>query len=169
MATLSEILQGKISKDGFSKAYVASQLGVGERTIEYYLSGERKPDFDNLLKLSTLLGFELNELVEPKVRVNKPSELKQSKPHGNNNGNYISLLESNDRFFKHEYAQMLLSLRELIGLSKKQEELIKLNLEHIGTVEALQKGIDPDVVHEQINNQIADMGPSEEMGNDGHN
>jgi transcriptional regulator with XRE-family HTH domain len=165
MATLSEILQGKISKDGLSKTYVASELGVGERTIEYYLSGERKPDFDNLLKLSTLLGFELNELTEPKVRDNK-SVPKNGKSRGNNNSNYVSLLESNDQFFKNEYAQMLLSLKELIGLNKKQEALLKVNLQHVGIIEALQKGVEPEVVQEQINNQIADIGPSEERDND---
>jgi transcriptional regulator with XRE-family HTH domain len=170
MATLSEILQRKISKDGYSKAYVASELKVGERTIEYYLSGERKPDFDNLLKLSALLGFELNELSEPKVRDNKP-EPKQKSPKQisskeSKNDNYVSLLESNDQFFKQEYAQMLLSLRELIGLSKRQEALLKLNLQHVGAVEAFQKGVEADVVQEQINIQIAEMASFGETDND---
>jgi hypothetical protein len=79
---------------------------------------------------------------------------------------YIALLENNDKFFKNEYAQMLLSLKELIGLNKKQEALLKLNLQHVGAVEALQKGVEPEVVQEQINNQIADMGASEETDND---
>jgi hypothetical protein len=43
---------------------------------------------------------------------------------------------------------------------------LKLNLQHVGAVEALQKGVEPEVVQEQINIQIADMGPSEEMDND---
>jgi hypothetical protein len=82
------------------------------------------------------------------------------------NDNYLKLLEDNDRFFKNEYAQMMLSLKELIALGRKQEALLKLNLQHIGAVEALQKGVEPEVVQEQINIQIADMGPSEEMDND---
>jgi hypothetical protein len=79
---------------------------------------------------------------------------------------YMKLLESNDQFFKNEYAQMLLSLKELIGLSKKQKALLKLNLQHVGAVEALQKGVEPDVVQEQINTQISEIGPSDEMDND---
>jgi len=79
---------------------------------------------------------------------------------------YLKLLESNDQFFKNEYSQLLLSLNKLINLHRKQEALIKLNLEHVGTVEALQKGIEPEVVHEQINNQIAELGTSEQTDND---
>lgn len=78
MASLSEILKEKISKGGFSKTYVASQLEVGERTIEYYMSGEREPSIEGLIKLSIILGFQLNELSEQNVRQNndatKPQE-----------------------------------------------------------------------------------------------
>lgn len=84
----------------------------------------------------------------------------------NNQDKYLKLLEGNDHFFKTEYAQLLLSLNKLIDLHRKQEALIKLNLEHVGNVEALQKGIEPEVVHEQINNQIAELGTYEEMDND---
>lgn len=70
MASLSEILKEKISKDGFTKTYVASQLEVGERTIEYYMSGEREPNIEGLVKLSIILGFQLNELSEHSVRAN---------------------------------------------------------------------------------------------------
>jgi transcriptional regulator with XRE-family HTH domain len=165
MATLSSIIKDKIATGGFSKAYIASELGVGERTIEYYMTGERKPDLDNLIKLSSMLGFQLNELTEQEVRKDKPSS-KQRKTNGGVDNSYVSLLESNDRFFKNEYAQLLISLNKLIDLSKKQEALLKLNLQHVGAVEALQKGVEPEVVQEQINIQIADMGPSEEMDND---
>jgi transcriptional regulator with XRE-family HTH domain len=166
MATLSEILKTKITKDGISKAYVASELGVGERTIEYYMSGQREPDLAGLIKLSNLLGFQLNELSEQSVR-GPNYDQKGNKQNGkNDNSGYVALLESNDKFFKHEYAQMLLSLNKLIDLGKRSEALIKLNLEHTGNVEALQRGVDPEVIHEQINNQIADMGPSDEKGND---
>lgn len=71
---------------------------------------------------------------------------------------YIKLLEDNDRFFKTEYHNLLLSLNKIMEIGMRSEELIKLNLEHIGNVEALQKGVDPGDVHEQINNQIAGIG-----------
>lgn len=83
-----------------------------------------------------------------------------------NSNPYLKLLEENDRFFKNEYSKILSSLERLIGLGMKQEALIKLNLEHTGNVEALQKGVEPEVVHEQINNQIAELGASGETDND---
>lgn len=83
-----------------------------------------------------------------------------------NQDKYIRLLEENDRFFKTQYHAILANLSRLVEIGKRSEELIKLNLEHTGIVEALQKGVDPDVVHEQINIQIAELGASEEMGND---
>lgn len=93
----------------------------------------------------------------------------QDNDANNNQDKYLKLLEENDRFFKTQYHGILTSLSKLIEIGRRSEELIKLNLEHTGTVEALQKGVDPDVVHEQINNQIAELGASEEMGNGGHN
>lgn len=168
MATLSDILKDKITKEGFSKTYVASELGVGERTIEYYISGERKPDLDNLIKLSLLLGFQLNDLTEQPVRANE-SKQSQGKSKGSDKGNYVSLLESNDHFFKNEYAQLLISLNKLIDLGMKQEALIKLNLQHMGVIEALQKGEDVDEIQAQINSQIAEIGPYEQRDTDDGN
>jgi len=68
MASLSKILKDKFPTSGLSKAYIADQLGVGERTIEYYISGEREPNIKGLIKLSEILGFQLNELSEQIVR-----------------------------------------------------------------------------------------------------
>lgn len=82
---------------------------------------------------------------------------------------YLNLLEENDRFFKSEYAQMLVSLNKLIGLGMKQEALIKLNLQHTGVVEALQKGEDVDEIQAQINSQIAEIGPYEQRDSDDGN
>lgn len=89
----------------------------------------------------------------------------QGKHLNDNQDKYIKLLEGNDNFFKNEYAQMLASLKELIGLSMKQEALLKLNLQHVGVVEALQKGEDVDGIQAQINNQIAEIGPYEQKDN----
>lgn len=120
-------------------------------------------------RLAEIAGVTVND-IKNKPLTEKDINLKVEKVEhakGNSdNSNYIKLLESNDRFFKNEYAQMLLSLRELIGLSKKQEALLKLNLQHVGAVEALQQGVDPEVVQEQINIQIAEMASSGEMDND---
>lgn len=82
---------------------------------------------------------------------------------------YMRLLEGNDQFFKTEYAKILSSLEQLIGLGQKQEALIKLNLQHTGVVEALQKGEDVDEIQAQINNQISEIGPYKQKGNDDDN
>lgn len=161
MPTIAEILKSKITKNGKSKTYVASKLDVTEKTIENYMRGIREPDATTLVKLSQILEFSLNELSEQNV----PISQKEKRPVGGNP--YVALLESNDQFFKKEYAQMLISLNKLIDLGKRSEALIKLNLEHIGNVEAIQMGVSPEEIHEQINNQIVEMGPSEQMGNDG--
>jgi transcriptional regulator with XRE-family HTH domain len=161
MPTLSEILNKQFPTSGLSKSYLATQLEVSEKTIENYINGKREPELEKVIKLSTILGFQLNELSEQNVPKTNNIPLVNNKSKGDKD--YVALLESNDKFFKHEYAQMMLSLKELIALCRKQEALIKLNLQHTGAVEALQKGVEPEVVQEQINNQIADIEPYEEM------
>lgn len=67
MPSLSQILTAKIGKHGKSKAYIASQLGVSEKTIENYMNGKREPKQQALTKLATLLDFNLNDLFEQNV------------------------------------------------------------------------------------------------------
>lgn len=86
MASLSKILKDKFPNSGLSKAYIADQLGVGERTIEYYISGEREPTLKGLVKLSELLGFQLNELSEHTVRESDNRPKVKNKDKTKNNG-----------------------------------------------------------------------------------
>lgn len=74
---------------------------------------------------------------------------------------YMKLLEDNDRFFKTEYHNLLVSLKELVAQGQRSERLLKLNLQHVGIVEALQKGVEEDEVQAQIGNQIAGIGEDE--------
>lgn len=67
MPLLTEILAAKIGKNGKSKAYVADQLGVSERTVENYMNGTRQPKPGALVKLSNILGFNLNDLTVQNV------------------------------------------------------------------------------------------------------
>jgi transcriptional regulator with XRE-family HTH domain len=67
MPSLSEILISKIGKHGKSKAYVASQLGVSEKTIENYMNGKRNPQPKAIIKLASILSFNLNDLSEQNV------------------------------------------------------------------------------------------------------
>lgn len=67
MPDLAKILKDKFTSGGYSKAYVAAELGVTERTIENYMNGNRQPKPDVLVRLSAMLGFELSELSEQNV------------------------------------------------------------------------------------------------------
>jgi hypothetical protein len=80
---------------------------------------------------------------------------------------YIRLLEQNDQFFKTQYHNLLISLNTIIAQGQKSEVLLKLNLQHVGAIEALQRGLEPDVVQEQINSQIASLSPDDNTDNDG--
>jgi transcriptional regulator with XRE-family HTH domain len=64
MPTLSEILKSKIDKNGKSKTYVASKLGVTEKTIENYINGKRQPKPQALSILAKLLDFDLNSIAD---------------------------------------------------------------------------------------------------------
>lgn len=68
MASLTEILKSRIGKGGKSKAYVASVLGVSERTVENYINGKRQPKPEVLVQLAEILGFSLEELSGQSVR-----------------------------------------------------------------------------------------------------
>lgn len=78
MPTLAEILNTKIGKGGKSKAYVADQLSVSERTVENYMNGTRNPKPEALIKLATILGFNLNDLVVQNVPNNNGSSIHEA-------------------------------------------------------------------------------------------
>jgi hypothetical protein len=143
---------------------LASIIGAkGKGTITEILGKRQNIQPDQWEKFKLHFGISTEKSALKTVQYN------DSTKEYSQNDKYVSLLENNDRFFKNEYAQLLSSLNKLIDLSKKQEALLKLNLQHVGAVEALQKGVEPEVVQEQINIQIADMGASEETDNDADN
>lgn len=127
-------------------------------------------------EISTRLGYEgktLTQLLSKGDNLdhayNSLNLLLEGLKNSTNSNPYVRLLEENDRFFKNEYAQMLISLNRIIDLGKKSEALLKLNLQHTGIIEALQKGADVDEIQAQINSQIADIGPSEQTDSDDGN
>jgi transcriptional regulator with XRE-family HTH domain len=67
VASISEILSREIGKNGKSKTYIADKLDVTEKTVENYMNGKREPKIADLIKLSSLLGFHLDELSEQNV------------------------------------------------------------------------------------------------------
>jgi len=74
------------------------------------------------------------------------------------NAEYVSLLKSNDAFFKGQYsafnAQVLANLTALVSQAKNLEALIKISLEHTGNIEAHQLGIAPAEIHDKINKDV---------------
>lgn len=118
MASLSKILKDKLPNSGLSKTYIANQLEVSERSVEYYISGEREPTLKGLIKLAELLGFQLNELSEHNVRsVESKPQVKQS---GKNKGLDIEAL------FKELHSKLdsnlIVLLNELTDIYNQQVE-----------------------------------------------
>lgn len=67
MAELYKILKERREAKGLTSAEIASQLGLSERMYNYYETGEKKPKLQNIIKLSEILNFDLNNLNEIKV------------------------------------------------------------------------------------------------------
>lgn len=82
MPSVSEILNREIGKPGKSKAYVADQLNVSERTIENYMKGSRQVKPDVLVKLSEILDFSLSELNEQNVPNTNRAPIQEEKKKG---------------------------------------------------------------------------------------
>lgn len=92
--TLGEVLTEKIASSGKSKAWVASQLDVSERTIENYMKGTRSPKPEGLIKLGQILNFEIVDFV-PLVPLEKTKEVKAHKDIYKGGNQYLRLLEDN--------------------------------------------------------------------------
>lgn len=117
MATIAEILKSKISKGSKSKAYVASQLDVTEKTIENYMNGKREPDASTLVKLSQLLDFSLNDLSEQSVPGGNFEIPKKTKPVSDNFTEALAIIKQ-----QNEFLQRLME-SNLAGLSQDLREL----------------------------------------------
>lgn len=51
---------------GYSQRRAAEEIGVTRSAIGMYETGERKPSFDVIVKLSDLYGYNLNLTANPK-------------------------------------------------------------------------------------------------------
>jgi transcriptional regulator with XRE-family HTH domain len=152
MATLSEILNDKITKGGKSKASVAAHLEVSERTIENYMAGKRQPKPEALGKLANFLGFDLNELYEQSV----PRETVNHSTNGSKQAHeapmshsqpvqerYIKLLEETVKETKAQRTELQARLDELTGRQAdflaRVESLIE-RYEHLVLAQLQSKG-----------------------------
>lgn len=119
MPTLPEILKPKFSKDGISKTYVASQLGVSEKTIENYINGKREPDsIEQLVKLSEVVGFSLNDLSEQSVPKNQKNGSAVKKASKDNISIDSALLHLGDKIDSN----LIVLLNELKDIYNQQVE-----------------------------------------------
>ena len=154
---IGEQIKNKRKQERLSAEDLAIKLGLKKENIYKWEKGATPSDPKEYLKVQEWLNNSENG----------PNNFKEQSQKIIVDANaYIRLLESNDQFFKNEYAQMLLSLNKLIDLGKKSEALIKLNLQHTGIIEAHQQGVSKDEIQAQINNQIAGIGPSEQKDTD---
>lgn len=63
MTLFSERLNYLIREKGVQKKDLAEYLGIKYRNLRFYETGERKPDFDGLLKLAEFFGVSIDYLV----------------------------------------------------------------------------------------------------------
>lgn len=63
MKDFSEVFLTLRSEKNVTREEVGELLGIGERAVRYYESGERRPNFDNLLKLGEYFDVSLDYLV----------------------------------------------------------------------------------------------------------
>lgn len=63
MKDFSEILKELRSEKNVSQKVVAELLGVSDRNIRFYESGEHRPDFDGLLLLADYFNVSIDYLV----------------------------------------------------------------------------------------------------------
>lgn len=152
MPTLAEILTAKIAKGGKSKAFVAAQLGVSERTVENYMKGARSPKPEVLVKLSKMLAFELSELSNNEV---------QNVPSGNGSTNHIS--EPTTPYVKNPASNETGLKDELIVSYKEQIRLLKQELANSNHLRQLITALQlPESLHDLTDRVKAIAGIVEE-------
>ncbi len=63
MKDFSEVFHSLRKEKNVTQKEIGELLGIGERAVRYYESGERRPDFDGLLKLGEYFDVSLDYLV----------------------------------------------------------------------------------------------------------
>lgn len=63
MSDFSEVFQSLRKEKNVTQKEIGEFLGVGERAVRYYETGERRPNFDGLLKLGEYFDVSLDYLV----------------------------------------------------------------------------------------------------------
>jgi len=172
--SIHERIKAERLKRRLSDSEVAEKLGISRSTYQYW--EKKTPSVDKIRKVAAVLGLPEDYFF---VGVDEKTTHEQLVPQGSKGTKddtgsqtdyrqkYLELLTDNDRFFKSTYAQVLINLEKLYGQSKTLESLVKINLKHTGSVEALARGLEPDQIQEQINNEIANQVLRQKDSNDG--
>ena len=63
MKDFSEVLHALRKEKRVTQKEIGELLGISERAVRYYETGERRPDFDGLLKLADYFQVSLDYLV----------------------------------------------------------------------------------------------------------
>ena len=58
------LIKEQIEASGLKKSFIAKELGVKNNTITRWVNEETEPSFSNAIKLSKVLGINLNDLWE---------------------------------------------------------------------------------------------------------
>lgn len=117
MPTLPEILKSKIGKGSKSKAYVASELGISEKTVENYMNGKREPKPARLIRLAELLDFKLSDLSDrpekrENVEQNVPRATLRTSPGYIPATEVIDILKEQNEFLRRNFEISLNSIAE---------------------------------------------------------
>jgi transcriptional regulator with XRE-family HTH domain len=146
---------------------IAEKTGYTKGNVSSYLSKKLSPSEKFIKKFYEVFNIVPETTAAKVILSQKNNAATENISGGTIQERYIRLLEQNDQFFKTQYHNLLISLNTIIAQGQKSEVLLKLNLQHVGAIEALQRGLEPDVVQEQINNQIASLSPDDNTDNDG--
>lgn len=102
---LGEKIRIERTKKGFSQEYVGQKLGLSQIVISNIESGKRKPDIEEILKLSEILEVSPTELIDYPVNI----EFKECTGSG--------------IIIHHHFPQELISLlTRLVDLMEKKDQ-----------------------------------------------
>jgi transcriptional regulator with XRE-family HTH domain len=61
--SVSQILKEERKRKGHSMTFVAEKAGLSQQMISYVEKGRRMPTLDTLLRITEVLGIELNDVI----------------------------------------------------------------------------------------------------------
>jgi transcriptional regulator with XRE-family HTH domain len=78
---------------GVNTAQIAANIGISQRMVEFYISGDKGPSYKNLVKLSRYLGFDMAELSVRDTKSEEPTVPYHTKRLAKKNGTHTHVYE----------------------------------------------------------------------------